>query len=54
MRQNRPVRVEVIEAPQPIDLDAWVEILLREILPLNGIAVRAVGGGEPEPMRRAS
>jgi hypothetical protein len=51
---KRQLRVEVIDASRPIDLEKWVEDVLRIILPMNGIAVRPAGTPEPEPMRKAS
>lgn len=54
MKRRQPLRVEVIESPQPIDLRAWVRVLLREILTMNGIPVRDEVSAEPEPLRKAS
>lgn len=54
MKHRAPLRVEVIESPQPIDLRAWVRIVLREILTMNGIPVREEPRTEPELLRKAS
>ena len=54
MKRRPPLRVEVVEGSQPIDLEKWAEDFLRIVLPLNGIAVRPVGMPEREPMRKAS
>lgn len=51
--RKRHLRVEVIERPQPIDLEAWLRVLARAILTTNGIPIRNEAV-EPEPMRQAS
>ena len=51
--KKRQLRVEVIESPQPIDLEAWIRVLARAILTNRGIPIRGEVG-EPEPMRQAS